>query len=82
MVGRPLAEAFAIQLNANSTFVLVYVKDGKQTRSTGQFTLAGSTLTLSGSDGVKFNGTIGGVTAKTFEFTPPSGIKLTFQKAA
>jgi hypothetical protein len=75
-------EAFAIQLNADNTFVLVYVKDGKQSRSSGQFTLAGGQLTLSGSDGTKFSGSVSGITAKTFEFTPPSSAKLTFQKAA
>jgi len=75
-------EAFAIQLNSDSTFVLVYVKDGKQSRSSGQFTLAGGQLTLTGSDGTKFSGSVGGVTAKTFEFTPPNTAKLTFQKAA
>jgi hypothetical protein len=75
-------EAFAIQLNADNTFVLVYIKDGKQSRSSGQFTLAGGQLTLAGSDGAKFSGSVSGITAKTFEFTPPSSAKLTFQKAA
>jgi hypothetical protein len=75
-------EAFAIQLNADNTFVLVYVKDGKQSRSSGQFTLSGGQLTLTGSDGAKFSGSVGSVTAKTFDFTPPSTAKLTFQKAA
>jgi len=75
-------EAFAIQLNADNTFVLVYVKDGKQSRSSGQFTLNGGQLTLTGSDGAKFSGSVSSVTAKTFDFTPPSTAKLTFQKAA
>jgi hypothetical protein len=75
-------EAFAIQLNADNTFVLVYIKDGKQSRSTGQYALAGGQLTLTGSDGTKFAGTLGTVTAKSFEFTPPTSAKLTFQKAA
>ncbi len=75
-------EAFAIQLNADNTFVLVYIKDGKQSRSTGQYAVAGGQLTLTGSDGTKFAGTLGSVTAKTFEFTPPTSAKLTFQKAA
>jgi len=75
-------EAFAIQLNADNTFVLVYVKDGKQSRSSGQFTLSGGQLTLTGSDGAKFTGSVSSVTAKSFDFTPPSTTKLTFQKAA
>ncbi len=75
-------EAFAIQLNGDSTFVLVYIKDGKQSRSSGKFTLSGSQLTLTGSDGTQFSGGVSGVTAKTFDFAPPRGTKLTFQKAA
>ncbi len=79
---RSQKEAFAIQLNGDNTFVLVYIKDGKQNRSSGKFTLAGSQLTLTGSDGTEFSGGVSGVTAKSFEFAPPSGTKLTFQKAA
>jgi hypothetical protein len=79
---RSAKEAFAIQLNTDNTFVLVYIKDGKQSRSTGKFTLSGSQLTLTGNDGVQFSGSVSGVTAKTFDFAPPSGAKLTFQKAA
>ncbi len=81
---RSAKEAFAMLLNADSTFVLVYVKDGKQSKSTGKFTLTGSQLTLTTSDGGKFGGTVSNVTAKSFDFTPPSGAtgKLTFQKAS
>lgn len=79
---RSAKEAFAIQLNADNTFVLVYVKDGKQSRSSGKYSLSGSQLTLSGSDGTQFSGAISGVTARSFEFAPPSGAKLSFQKAA
>jgi hypothetical protein len=79
---RSAKEAFAMQLNADGTFVLVYVKDGKQSRSTGRFTLSSGQLTLTGSDGTQFSGGISGVTARSFEFAPPSGAKLTFQKAA
>lgn len=79
---RSQKEAFAIQLNADNTFVLVYVKDGKQSRSSGKFTLSGSQLTLTGSDGTQFSGAISSVSARSFEFAPPSGTKLTFQKAA
>ena len=79
---RSAKEAFAIQLNADNTFVLVYVKDGKQSRSSGKYSLSGSQLMLSGSDGTQFSGAISSVTTKSFEFAPPSGTKLTFQKAA
>jgi hypothetical protein len=81
---RSAKEAFALLLKDDGTFVLVYVKDGKQTRSTGQFTLSGTQLTLAGSDGGKLAGTVGNVTATSFEFTPQAGsaAKLTFQKAS
>jgi len=60
------------------------VKDGKQSKSTGKFTLTGSQLTLTTSDGGKFGGTVSNLTVKSFDFTPPSGAtgKLTFQKAS
>lgn len=80
---RSAKEAFAMQLNADNTFVLVFVKDGKQSRSTGQFTLSGNQLTLSTTEGGKFSGSVTGVTAKSFDFTPPgkAASKLTFQRS-
>lgn len=81
---RSAKEAFAMALNADGSFVLVYVKDGKQSRSTGRFTLQGTQLSLNGSDGSKLSGTISSVTEKSFEFTPQgsSAGKLSFQKAS
>jgi len=81
---RSATEAFAMQLNADGSFTLVYVKDGKQSKSTGKYSLAGSTLSLSTTDGGKFNGNVSNVTAKSFEFIPPTNAagKLTFQKAS
>jgi len=81
---RSAKEAFAMQLNADSSFVLVYVKDGKQSKSTGKYTLTGSQLSLATDDGGKFGGSVSNITAKSFEFTPPTGNsgKLTFQKAS
>jgi len=81
---RSAKEAFAMLLNADNTFVLVYVKDGKQSKSTGKFTLTGSQLSLSTTDGGKFGGTVSNLSAKSFDFTPPTGAtgKLTFQKAS
>lgn len=77
-------EAFAIALNQDNTFVLVHIKDGKQNRSTGKFTLEGGQLTLSISAGGKLVATIGSLTASTFDFTPQGGSagKLTFKKAS
>lgn len=81
---RSATEAFAMQLNTDGSFTLVYVKDGKQSKSTGKYTLAGSQLTLNTNDGGKFNGSISNVTARSFEFIPPTNAagKLTFQKAS
>lgn len=80
---RSAKEAFAMQLNSDNSFVLVYVKDGKQSKSVGTFTTTGGQLTLTTSDGGKFAGNVSNVTARTFDFTPPTNAagKLTFQKA-
>jgi len=77
-------EAFALQLNSDGTFVLVYVKDGKQSRSTGKFALADGQLTLTTSDGSKFSGSLSNASARSFEFIPQSSAasKLTFQRAS
>jgi uncharacterized protein (TIGR03066 family) len=81
---RSRTEAFAMQLNNDGSFVLVFVKDGKQSKSNGKFTLGGNQLTLTTSDGGKFTGQVGNMSAKSFEFTPAGGkaSKLTFQRAS
>jgi uncharacterized protein (TIGR03066 family) len=81
---RSASEAFAMQLNQDGTFVLVYVKDGKQSKSTGKFAASGSQLTLTTSEGGKFAGQLSNQTAKSFDFTPAGGkaSKLTFQRAS
>jgi len=81
---RSQTEAFAMQLSADGSFVLVFVKDGKQSRSTGKFTLGGNLLSLTTTDGGKFTGQLANITARSFEFTPQGGkaTKLTFQKAS
>ena len=73
-----------MQLNTDGSFVLVFVKDGKQSKSSGKFTLGGNQLVLTTSDGGKFTGQVGNQTAKSFEFTPVGGkaSKLTFQRAS
>jgi hypothetical protein len=43
-------EAFALQIDADSSFKLVHVKGTKSTKSKGTWTLAGTTLTLKGDD--------------------------------
>lgn len=81
---RSANEAFAMQLNADSSFVLIYVKDGKQSRSTGTFTLVSGQLTLNTSEGGKFGGGVTNFTTRSFDFTPQgtSANKLTFQRAS
>jgi hypothetical protein len=81
---RSATEAFAMQLNADGSFVLVYVKDGKQSRSTGKFTAGSGQLTLTTSDGGKFAGGIANISGRSFEFVPQGGkaSKLTFQRAS
>jgi hypothetical protein len=77
-------EAFAIALNGDGTFVLVYVKDKKQSKSTGKFIISGNQLTLTTTEGGKFVGGISNLTAKTFDFQPQGtgAAKLTFQRAS
>lgn len=43
-------EAFALQIDADSSFKLVHVKGTKSTKSKGTWTLTGTTLTLKGDD--------------------------------
>ncbi len=78
-------EAFAVQFQAGGTFTLVYVNQGKQTRSTGTFTIEGQSLTLAGSQGMRLTGTVSGQSDTEFRFLPknsPSGAApLTFKKA-
>jgi len=51
-------EAFALQLDAGGSFRLVHVKGTNSTKSQGNFTLAGTTLTLKGDDGTTLAGTV------------------------
>jgi hypothetical protein len=81
---RSATEAFAMQLNADSSFVLVFVKDGKQNRSTGKFTASSGQLILTTAEGGKFGGGVANITARSFEFTPSgaNASKLNFQRAS
>ncbi|MEJ7592742.1 MAG: hypothetical protein WKF77_14435 [Planctomycetaceae bacterium] len=82
---RSATEAFAILLNADGTFVLASVSNGKQARSTGKFTLQNGQLTLETSDGGRLQGKVTFVTASEFRFEQQSngttGAALTFRKA-
>lgn len=77
-------EAFAMQLNSDGSFILIFVRRGEQSFSTGKFTLSGSQLTLTTSDGGEFTGKVSNLTLLGFEFTPQGGAattKLSFQRA-
>ncbi|MBC7968414.1 MAG: hypothetical protein H7Z17_21115 [Fuerstia sp.] len=83
---RSATEAFAILLNADSTFVLVSVSNGKQARSTGKFTLENSQLTLETSDGSRLLAKVTLVNASEFRFEQQQTksvnvTPLTFRKA-
>lgn len=76
-------EAFALQLTRDGRYALVHVKDGKQTRSSGNYSLSGNQLTLSGSDGVKVIGTIRITSEQQFTFAPQGATSspLKFERA-
>ena len=65
-------EAFAILFDANDSFVLVSIKDGKQAKSSGKFAVSGAQLTLEGTDGVRLSGTVQMKSATEFSFQPSS----------
>jgi hypothetical protein len=81
---RSASEAFAILLNNDGTFTLVYVKDGKQSQSKGNYSVAGGQLVLTTAEGTKFSGNLSNLTSKSFDFVPVGSTagKLTFQRAS
>ena len=74
-------EAFGIEFKADGTFNLVYIKSSNQTKSSGSFTIASEKLTLTGTDGLKLEGTVALKSAGEFSFKPASGDALNFIKA-
>ncbi|MCA9225640.1 MAG: hypothetical protein KDA47_08505 [Planctomycetales bacterium] len=75
-------EAFAMQLNADNTFALVTVLNGKTTKSTGKFELTGQTLKLIGNDGTRLTGTVTVTSGSEFRFQfENSSTSLTFKKS-
>ncbi|MEZ6122222.1 MAG: hypothetical protein R3C49_03475 [Planctomycetaceae bacterium] len=75
-------EAFAIEFLADSRFNLVYVNNGTQTKSSGSFSVTQSNLALTGSDGIKLQGTFATISPTRFRFEPSGSDALEFQKAA
>jgi hypothetical protein len=83
VAARSAKEAFAVEFKKDSTFALVYVNNGQQTKSTGKFTQQGQTLTLEGSAGFRLTGTVSKQTEKQFHFQPEkAGTNLVFNRAS
>ncbi|APZ95060.1 hypothetical protein [Fuerstiella marisgermanici] len=78
---RSATEAFAIAFSADGQFNLVFVNNGKQTKSSGNFAIVSGVLTMTGTDGMKLFGTIKMTSATTFTFTPDKTKALAFTKA-
>jgi hypothetical protein len=53
---RSANESFGVEFASDGTFVLLYLRNGQQTRSTGTFTADGGRLSLVGADGSKLEG--------------------------
>ncbi len=80
---RSKSEAFAIQLNADSTFLLVYVNNGQKSQSKGKFTVAGKRLTLEGEGNFRLAGTINSPNSNEFQFRSENSTSaaLVFKRA-
>ncbi len=74
--------AFAAEFASTGRFVLVHVKQGQQTRSTGSFVIQSQQLIMTGDDGLRLTGAIQIVADSSFRFTPSaSTTPLTFNRA-
>lgn len=69
VASKSTTEAFALDLQASGEFKLVYIKDGQQTKSSGKYSISGSSLTLAG-DSLNLVGSLKVTSEKEFEFTP------------
>ncbi|MCP4787108.1 MAG: hypothetical protein GY903_32120 [Fuerstiella sp.] len=74
-------EAFAVAFRTDGTFNLVYVNNGKQTKTSGKFSITDSSLTLAGSDGVRLVGKLTWVSDREFRFAPQDTAALKFTRA-
>ena len=74
-------EALAALLNADGTYTIVHVKDGKQTKSNGNYAFTGGVLSFTASNGDKLGGNISAITEGSFDYTPNTGTKLTFKRS-
>lgn len=74
-------EAFGIEFKSDRTFSLVYINNGQQSKSAGQFTTVNKSLSLTGNDGLKLAGKITMTSATEFKFEPANMAALVFTKA-
>lgn len=74
-------EAFGIEFKSDRTFSLVYINNGQQSKSAGQFTMTSDSLSLTGNDGLKLAGKISMTSATEFKFEPANMAALVFTKA-
>jgi len=79
---RDKSNAFALRLTDKGTFGLAIVSNGKNSQSTGRYTLSGSTLTLKDTKGTTLIGSVRQTQAKEFIFTPQnSSTSMTFKRS-
>ena len=78
---RSATEAFAVEFTANGSFNLVYINNGKQTKSTGKFTVKAGSLSLVGNDGLKLEGKVTLNSDTQFSLAVKDSRALVFKKA-
>ena len=74
-------EAFAVEFTADGKFRLVYVADGRQTKSAGTFTATEESLELTGADGFRLQGKLKKTSDTEFRFELQNAAVLVFTKA-
>jgi hypothetical protein len=79
---RSATEAFAVEFATDGTFNIVYINNGKQTKTSGKFTTSAGSLSLEGTDGVKLEGKLTVNTDTQFSFTIQNSTALVFKKAS
>ena len=78
---RSQKEAFGVEFKTDGTFSLVYINNGQQSKSAGQFTIQAGFLKLNGNDGMKLEGKLTMTSATEFRFEPANSTAMTFKKA-
>lgn len=80
IASRSATEAFALDFQASGDFKLVYIKDGKQIKSSGKYSVSASSLTLNGGN-LNLVGDLKITSETEFNFTPANQQPLKFVKA-